>query len=480
MNPEIRVELPPESNSKPIDAEKLSSILIDCIQKTITKLSSITTPSNAKRIYRVQGTGYGAFWMQVPDYRAKIVLDKIEKLWPETATNLVDYLWNCGKPRKTLIGPKPDKMSWGRFVFGELVHGPILDMLKDSIIDQLVDSDSVKLWMVTDEQVKASVSESVQRLSKGITTVIAYCPIRGVKLKDIGAVQLTNNVALRNYTRRERCVLQSKYSSEFLWDDFISPTFAEVMAEFKYTFRKETLSREEYIGSVIDDLDLIKLAIFTLKDEKIPIAEGTCVFERGYRFDRTAPYQYEPDHEDVFYDWGRLQKGPSMWPNIEISQNESDSLIDIIGLLQQQREKKPDIKQAICHFGRACLAPLSRDVLLESVIGLEGLLVPGGGNSGYRFALHGAAILSNKDEPDENLFKRLQKLYGGRSGLAHGDTPSSRLDHNAQDARKYLAKVILRLSQLSQQGILPSEESVAKSVERMVLEAACKSIGHNL
>lgn len=242
MNPEKSVELPPKTNNKPIDPAKLDSILADCIKKTVAKLSSITPHSKAKIIYRVQGTRYGSFWMEVPDYRDKIVWDEIEKIWPETATELINYLWDCGKPRKTLSGRNPDKMSWGRFVFGELVHDPILGMLEDSVIEQLIDGDSVESWVITDEQIKTPVSKSVQRLSEGTTTVVAFCPLRGVNLKDIGAIQLTENVALRNYTRIERCVLLSKHSSAFLWDDFVSPTFADVIAEFSYTFRKETLS----------------------------------------------------------------------------------------------------------------------------------------------------------------------------------------------------------------------------------------------
>lgn len=215
MESDTNVELPPESNNKPVDENELSSILLDCIQKTVTKLSSITPPSRQRIIWRVQGTGYGSFYMQVPDYRAKIVWDEIGKIRPETATELVNYLWDCGKPRKRLSGPHPDKISWGEFVFLELVHNPILNMLEDSAMEQLIDSDSIKIWMIPNEQIKASVSRSVQRLSKGKTTVVAYCPLRGVKLKDVEAISLTKNVALRNYTQRERCVLLSKHTLAF-------------------------------------------------------------------------------------------------------------------------------------------------------------------------------------------------------------------------------------------------------------------------
>lgn len=240
------------------------------------------------------------------------------------------------------------------------------------------------------------------------------------------------------------------------------------------------------MGSVIDDIDLIKLAIFILKGEKIPIAEGTCVFERGYRFNRAAPYQYASGQEDIFFDWGRTQRNSLNWPNIELTRNDSDPLIEIVRLLEQQRNKEQDIKQAMWHFGRACIAPLPRDVLLESVIGLDKLLVPGGGDSRYRFALHGAAILSDKGNSDQELsdkgnsnqklFHRLQELYDIRSPLAHGNTPSRKLDRDAEDARKYLAKAIFRVSQLSQQGIHSSEKSMAKSIEDLVLKSACKSI----
>ena len=67
-------------------------------------------------------------------------------------------------------------------------------------------------------------------------------------------------------------------------------------------------------------------------------------------------------------------------PNENILTKDLPHLVETISILEHQRDKYKELQDAIWHFGRACLTPLPRDILLESVIGLDGLLVPGGGD----------------------------------------------------------------------------------------------------
>jgi hypothetical protein len=137
----------------------------------------------------------------------------------------------------------------------------------------------------------------------------------------------------------------------------------------------------------------------------------------------------------------------------------------------QSMKKPQDLEQALWHFGRACVAPLPRDILLESTIGLDALLVPGGGDSRYRFCLHGAAILAVHLPNGDAHYKALNEIYDLRSRAAHGGRIRD-VESVAPDSRKKLAQVIHIIIALILAQKLSRTEGIAEAVQHYVRQKA--------
>ena len=185
------------------------------------------------------------------------------------------------------------------------------------------------------------------------------------------------------------------------------------------------------------------------------MAEGVCVYEGGLR------------------EWrGVLRRDDN--PGIVVSLNEPSVLRckELVRVFREGEAARPDLKQALWHFGRACVAVLPRDILLESAIGLDSVLVPNPGESGYRFRLHGTVMLSKvRKDPVLEIYDMMRDIYGERSRAAHGNRPAEEIERNALAARKALGDVILAISNLISNGELPPGR-VAEGVESYVLQRA--------
>src|SRR5207237_791197 len=122
------------------------------------------------------------------------------------------------------------------------------------------------------------------------------------------------------------------------------------------------------------------------------------------------------------------------------------------------------------HFGRSCVASLERDVLLEAVIGLDALLVPGSGESTYRFSLHGAVLIGAGTGRGTQVKAELQDLYNARSGAAHGDRRGA--NSKARRARQVLAQAIERTAALILDGKLDMSKKLPHAIQQYVIERA--------
>ena len=102
---------------------------------------------------------------------------------------------------------------------------------------------------------------------------------------------------------------------------------------------------------------------------------------------------------------------------------------------------------------------------------MDGVLVPGGGDSLYRFCLHGTAVLSViRNEESRNLYGLLKKIYSKRSTAAHGRSTKN-LGDLVRDARKALSDIIFGILQLAELGHLDlSQGDVANALQSYVIE----------
>jgi hypothetical protein len=207
-----------------------------------------------------------------------------------------------------------------------------------------------------------------------------------------------------------------------------------------------------------EHLDLLKWAIVVALDVDEPPAEGTCILmgrsERIWRFRRDES-----------------GSGPHALS--------AESIRRCTTLTTEFRTAaanwtEGDLERGLWHFGRACVVVSARDILLESAIGLDSLLVPGGGEARYRFCLHGATFLSPKLGSPENLSRELDEIYAERSHAAHGRQPR-RATQLAFRARKFLAKSIESIITLTIGGNLdPRDGSVPKAIQHYILIGASR------
>lgn len=88
---------------------------------------------------------------------------------------------------------------------------------------------------------------------------------------------------------------------------------------------------------------------------------------------------------------------------------------------------------AVCNSSKAVEVPLYRftesaewrhesERLIDLIICLESVLVDGAGEITYRLAARAAAFMEPPGAERERIFQRLQKLYGQRSKILHGDS----------------------------------------------------------
>lgn len=142
---------------------------------------------------------------------------------------------------------------------------------------------------------------------------------------------------------------------------------------------------------------------------------------------------------------------------------------DAVHQFQRAAQAVRGLERALWLFGRANNASLPRDSVLDAVIGLESLLVASPGETTYKFALHGTAVLTHYAD---DVHQELKRLYGLRSKAAHsGASEDFKFTENAPRARQLLAQALYRVAILINGNMLKFEKpdaSVGQAVEKWV------------
>ena len=209
---------------------------------------------------------------------------------------------------------------------------------------------------------------------------------------------------------------------------------------------------EEQISNIIDCL---KWALFLSLDKDSPLLEGDVIYE-----DILGGY---------FWTLGILRREEkSSGTSYELDYSTLNHTKQLLSRVFKYLPLSEDIRQAMWHWGRSCHYNLPRDILLESIIGLEALLVANAGETRFKFGLHGAALLSPKFGDKAAIAKKLRTAYDGRSSVAHGSKKRKLDSYN--DVRIYLADAIARILELYEAGILDPSSNVSKQIEKIILD----------
>ena len=227
----------PSGEQRPLEGGRVVALLRRAIDRTLEDLRSFPVPVRATTVFRGDESEVGGHEVLSPVYRDTSVWERIAQVWnsPEFM-ELADYLWERGAMKKTISGPDPGKDAWARFVFGDLVHSPLLIALEWTAREALVDAKPPVPWAVDEPRLQRIVREACAFHSerKGVAT--GYCPLGNVSLPPGVVHELASDITLKQFTSRERNLFLMRWQGEYLWDDFKSPLLAPLMAEVDVPF----------------------------------------------------------------------------------------------------------------------------------------------------------------------------------------------------------------------------------------------------
>ncbi|BDZ68273.1 HEPN domain-containing protein [Methanobacterium ferruginis] len=309
-----------------------------------------------------------------------------------------------------------------------------------------------------------------------VKLVSTLCPIEMHDIDELIFFQNENlNIKIKKWNKTERALFASKYAYKVSWElDIKFPMDTATFVEVEYIFSKDkyTGSRNKLQQYLFGILDLIKWMFMVLSNNPYPIREGTCILET-----------YNPHKIDVVRRDTNFCTIPNN-SNFIIKPEMRDKFRELIKDYYNTSNQFNDLKDALWFFGRACVDNLERDRLIDSVIGLEIILVQGHQQLGYQFRLHGATIFSTQwDNSKINLFegekelfwkkeelvKWFRELYSRRSSSVHGAN-NEYSENDVLPALYALAVIIKGIVYLNKKGLLPEDnKELSKAVQNYII-----------
>jgi hypothetical protein len=452
-------ELPPtEIPTKPLDETTLTFHLGAAMGAARDALSQFEPNSQQLEIIRPNQTGFGTVYLEGPDYGRTIWREAPNLCRLPESLALADYLWDCGSERMSITrgdGRPAERPAWDRAIWGQLIHGPLQWLLYGAALEDLVLSGEYPRWHLPSIARDAACADIAQQRVRKQQPLVAECLI-GAALPSADEYELEPGILLKQLTTEEQCIHFTKFEREYSADDIQSMFHP---ARLRVTQTVNDLRFGAGGREIAESIDRAKWALSIGNDGRAVFHEGPVIIRglAGFR----GPTLRRQD--------SGLRSG--VVPTTNLSREGLGRAQESLRALREvaNAEGARRLRNAIWLFGRACTAALARDALLDSVVGLDSLLAPGGGESKYRVALHGTALLST-DDP-EATFGRLKEMYDLRSGAAHSADPSKdRYDTLAPIALGYLAGVISAVVRLvnAQAIVLDSKGSIAHGVEGWV------------
>jgi hypothetical protein len=446
----------------PLKEDVLVPLLRAALLAAVRDLRQVTPALVTRMVYRPTANGWGGVTFPCPGYHSREVWDAISNIWnSEESAALTEYIWERGALKKELSidgDAVPGKTGWARFVWGDLVHGPLLHLLEVALIDELTETGEYTPWRIRENEVLLASQEVARSLCRSGRHVRATCPIIGFHLEgDVDRLQLEPGISLCKMTDDRKRMLLSRFESEFVNED-MSSWASQVL------FETDTVlpwGDDDQVGSFnARALDRLKWSAMITLATSSPCEEGPVILRgpAGWR-GRTIRR-------------GVVVGGNRKLPYFPITGEVSKDLTAHIEAFKRAEAVAPELAQALWHFGRACNAALARDIVLDSTIGLELLLVPDPGESTYKLSVHGLAILG--PTVGGGVSGELVEIYRLRSEAAHGSSTIERkFKELAPRARQLLAMALWAVAERINDGTLDvsaTKGDVGKAVKAFVLK----------
>ena len=466
----------PDTKVKPMDENHLAELIREAMVAFNDFIRIRTLPAETVNVSRPDASGhlYRSESFTRPSFRHAHFDYQADHMDIPAAKALMDYLWNHGGHRMTLgrdDDTDPDRSSWAIYAFYIIVPVSLNSLWEEHSIRSLFTTGSWTPFEVPMEAI-TQLAKDIASIEVGNSAKIKITiPLLNLTLADQKSVELEPGVTLHHWTQEDKAVYTHRNSHIYASFDLIAPSmskcYLEIIADRLQDFEqgRNAAILEKYVGSIVGR---VKWAVMLATDIMQLICELPATTET-----QLSMTGFFPVHRQV------MQFPTGAYTILD--ESGCQSAAKLLGMLTSAVKVYPDLLDVVWMFDRATLAVLPRDVLLESAIGLERLLVHGNGENTRRFKVYGAALIGGA--PIETA-KRLAEIYSLRSSAAHGsDEKPEKFEKLSATARADLAMALANVVRLVVSSkIIPGgkENNINKSIERYLTSLMYDASQNNL
>jgi len=456
-----RVLPPKEVKQINLKQEELKKYLYQAYKNFLPYLQRGMTEYQTKNIYLPTEKGWNSYIIEIPTRYTSDFHDQIKKANGDGIfDNLINYLWKSRAITKEISGKDtpPGKDAFRYFVVTMEIIPNLYNEIENSIIRKLIEN-NLKLskpWISNKQLARLANKVAYQWVNKIKTINVKFFP-RSLDIGEYDYLKLSECYSINGVTTKDICLYLSKYDEKILKEE----TFGEIplggsifnqgMIEIEFNV-KRSLSNEKIIKRVQEKLNIFRLSIALVKFDTFSIGEGLIFINID-----------DPFNSDEIK--RLIRKQPNSWSSLKLNIENAEKLIDKIKKINKWSRESNDLKRAIWRFGRACSAETYEDQLVESIIGMEGLVIPNSGEVRYRFSTNSTYLLQTVDHDPENLYKEMKKLYDMRSKAVHGESDQE-IKEQSDKAIKYFIKCIDRIISLLENNQISDENNIAESLQK--------------
>lgn len=452
----------PDTPKKEMNQNYLVLLIRGAINTFIDFIRERPFQSETIAVYRPQASGNVYQSLTRPKLQDVLFLYQAERIQLPAVKSLMDYLWEHGGHQLTLTRDDcdPDREGWASNVFHITVVNALWRLWDECSVRSLSITGFWQPWDVSEEQVD-QLANNIASIEVGNGAMVRITfPLLQVILDDEESFEFEPGVTIRNFTQGDRAIYLHKNGRVYPFDDghrpYMCTSYIEIIANTKTVFNgdEKQAAVEDFVGYIVAR---VKWAILQVTDPTQLIDELPATTEI---------------QQDIFgvFPIRRQFTQRKIAGSIKLDSIKCKSAENLLKMLSSAVGIFPDIQGAIWLFDRATLAASPRDILFESTVGLERLLVAGAGENSRRFKTYGTALLCD-DDPIVTS-GNLSKIYALRSGAAHGtDVDRKNFKIYSVHARTYLSKAIEKIVQLvaASKLIHKDKAQVSKAVEQYLL-----------
>lgn len=430
----------PDTPASEMDESHLTRLIREALVAFNDFIRARDFQTETIRVFGPQMPGKSYQVLDRPVLLDALVADQKARMKLPAAKALMDYLWEHGAHPLSLSRDDgdPDRESWASNAFHIIIANTLYRLWDEESVRSGSANGTWQPWEVPEYRLDQHAGDIASiELRKGARVTVTI-PLLQLTLMNIESFELEPGVVLRTWRQEDKAVYLHRNERIYPFDDVFGPhnskSYLTIVANSKDVFKggENHEAIEKFISMIVAR---VKWAIMQATNPSQLITELPATTEIYQSTLGVLPIRRQ-----------RIQR--RLKGAIRLDVDGCRSASKLLENFKNVAAAFPDIGDVMWMFDRATLATLPRDILFESAMGLERLLVSGSGETTRRFKHYGTAILSDGDPP--KTCGELSAIYDLRSTAAHGiKIASKQFDELAITARTYLSKAIERVVRLA-------------------------------